>query len=240
MTDPWKEVMDPNTNQPYYYNVHTNETSWTRPAMPVLKFTVTTISGKTFNLELEASKTVADVKSRIASQDTTLSMEKIRLLAKGKELENNRTLEDAEVSDGDNLHLVIKLGSTTDPSNRSGVTQPRPPATSGTGTGGGASEFSVTVPSNSGPGQVMTVNVPSVGLMQVPIPQGCYPGQTFRFRVPAPAQPQAQMQLMEIICPPHGAPGSSIEVQLPNGQRASVIVPPNARPGQPFRFQYQQ
>ena len=56
------------------------------------------------------------------------------------------------------------------------------PEGGGGGSGGGKQVMQLTVPPGSGGGQMLQVNVPGKGLMQVQVPHHLRVGQTFQFQ----------------------------------------------------------
>ena len=61
---------------------------------------------------------------------------------------------------------------------------------------------------------------------------------------PIMAQPTAMpvatptaMQMMHVDCPPGSTPGSTVQVQAPNGQQMQVQVPAGVGPGMSFQVQ---
>ena len=65
---------------------------------------VKTITGKTITLEVEPSDTIEDVKMKLG-----INLEGYRLIFAGKQLENNRTLNDYNISKDSILHTVLRL-----------------------------------------------------------------------------------------------------------------------------------
>ena len=65
---------------------------------------VKTITGKTITLEVEPSDTIEDVKMKLG-----INLEGYRLIFAGKQLENNRTLNDYNISKGSVLHMVLRI-----------------------------------------------------------------------------------------------------------------------------------
>lgn len=65
---------------------------------------------KTYNLAVQSSDTVADIKSYLASQPGAPPVDVQRLLLKGKALADAKLLKEYNIRDGDTVNLMVKPG----------------------------------------------------------------------------------------------------------------------------------
>lgn len=79
------------------------------PNVSAMEISVKTLDGSNLKLEVESSDVIEAVKMKIYNADNKFLPENQRLLFKGQEMEDGRTLADYSVEQDSTIHLLLKL-----------------------------------------------------------------------------------------------------------------------------------
>ena len=69
---------------------------------------VKTLTGKTITIDVEPSDTIENLKSKIQDKEG-IPPDQQRIVFDGKQLEDNKTMDDFKIKDGCILHMVLRL-----------------------------------------------------------------------------------------------------------------------------------
>uniref|UniRef100_A0A0C9RLB9 1-phosphatidylinositol 4-kinase n=1 Tax=Wollemia nobilis TaxID=56998 RepID=A0A0C9RLB9_9CONI len=74
----------------------------------LLAVTVKTVNGKEYAFQLKRSSSIRDLKHRIAQKECSLRLDEQELVLKGKQLEDQRLVDDLSLSENDIIHLFVR------------------------------------------------------------------------------------------------------------------------------------
>jgi len=207
-----------------------------------ISLTVRTLSGAEIHFpQLGLEMDVAELKRHIHAENEEFPPHMQKLIKGSKILEDDKTLEDYELKNGDTIHLVKRLGDVADAEDELG------PTVNISKTGANSNLLTVVVPDNARPGTRLLINPPGREQMSVVVPQGVGPGSRFQVRIPPRQSPTTNTSagaatdssagsIMQVQCPAGARPGQQILIEVPGRGRMRVRVPQNVQPGQMFRF----
>lgn len=69
---------------------------------------IKTLSDSNIRLEVDSNDTIGDIKQRIYQRENISPLEQ-RLIFAGKQLEDNKTIQDYGILEGNTMHLVLRL-----------------------------------------------------------------------------------------------------------------------------------
>jgi hypothetical protein len=73
-----------------------------------MQVTVKLLTGKRISMNVEGPQKVADLKRQINDKEG-ISPDQIKLIWKGKQLEDNKTIEESKLEAGAQIHMVLQL-----------------------------------------------------------------------------------------------------------------------------------
>jgi hypothetical protein len=104
-----------------------------------------------------------------------------------------------------------------------------------------ATAMEITCPDGSRPGDLILIEGPDGEDIEVVVPDGVGPGETFEYLEAGTGTDMQDTRLgspsrLEITCPDGSGPGDLILIEGPDGEDIEVVVPDGVGPGETFEY----